>query len=518
MGQRAIWSWISRRRYHSVGHLVKHTTRDPRGPVTPAPDHRSVSEGRTMAPHGTLHMRPLPAVPLPRANRLKRFFWFCSGADMAILRTWDCSTEHNTYAGIGATIVLTAVLASLSGGYALWTVFQSAPSAITFGLLWGILIFNLDRYIVMSLHKSRGGFGALCRQVATASPRLLLALLIASVITLPLELKIFEREILDQLERNHQRTLNNDIQSLEPKYSEIADLEEQNHLLTAAITEKEGQRNDAFQEVQGEASGNRGTGIRGAGLVWRQKTAFLVQLNQELHDLHAQNTAQIQRNQARIGELKKARETEIAQKTVILHDANGLLARLEVLYDLLQEHTTTAIAFGLIAAMFVVIETAPVVVKLLATYGPYDAIVEHKEREVTLAAHKKMAEIPDKLQRESTHESARDDVVQHFVLQQLAQAIQRAERSPDFAALHETLAARLREEYREAMLRTLRRVFHPAVPDPEGMGAAGAAEASRRKARREHGRQAQTIHPRIETMKSFVTKKLRELMRRNGST
>src|SRR5215475_4523877 len=457
MGQRAIWSWISRRRYHSVGHLVKHTTRDPRGPVTPAPDHRSVSEGRTMAPHGTLHMRPLPAVPLPRASRLKQFFWFCSGADMAILRTWDCSTEHNTYAGIGATIVLTAVLASLSGGYALWTVFQSSPSAITFGLLWGILIFNLDRYIVMSLHKSRGGFGALCRQVATASPRLLLALLIASVITVPLELKIFEREILDQLERNHQRTLNNDIQSLEPKYSEIADLEEQNHLLTAAITEKEGQRNDAFQEVQGEAAGNRGTGIRGAGPVWRQKTAFLAQLNQELHDLHAQNTAQIQRNQARIGELKKARETEIAQKTVILHDANGLLARLEVLYDLLYEHTTTVIAFGLIAAMFVVI-------------------------------------------------------------QQFAQAIQRAERDPEVAALHETMAARIREEYREVMLRTLRRVFHPAVPAPEVMGAAGGAATSRRKERRERGRQAQTIHTRLEAAKAFVTKKLREYRRRNGST
>src|SRR5215475_10491330 len=298
-----------------------------------------------MGPKVTRHMRPLPSVPLPRASLMKRFFWLCSGADMAILRTWDCSTEHNTYAGIGATIFLTAVLASLSGGYALWTVFQSYPYAISFGILWGILIFNLDRSIVMSLHKRRGGFGAFCRQLATASPRLVLAVLIASVITVPLELKIFEREILDQLERNHQRTLNDDIQSLEPKYSEIADLEEQNHLLTAAITAKEGQRNDAFQEVQGEAAGNRGTGIRGAGPVWRQKTTFLAQLNQELQDLHAQNNAQIQRNQARIGALQKARETEIAHQAVRLHEATGLLARLEVLHDLLKEHTTTAIAF-----------------------------------------------------------------------------------------------------------------------------------------------------------------------------
>jgi hypothetical protein len=448
---------------------------------------------------------------------MKRFFWFCSGADMSILRTWDCSTAHNTYAGIGATIFLTAVLASLSGGYALWTVFQSYPYAITFGILWGILIFNLDRSIVMSLHKSRGGFGAFCRQVVTASPRLLLALLIASVITVPLELKIFEREIIDQLERNHQRTLNEDRQSLEQKYSEIADLEKQNHTLTEAITGKEGQRNEAFQEVQGEASGNRGTGIRGAGPVWRLKTTFLAQLEQELSDLRSQNNAQLQRNHARIGELKKARETEIAHKEVVLQEANGLLARLEVLHDLIQEQPTTAIAFVLIAAMFVVIETAPVVVKLLAKYGPYDAIVEHKETEVTLAEHRKMAEIPDKLQRESTNESAIDDVVHNFVVQQFAQAIQRAERDPDFAALHETIAARIREEYREAMLRTIRRVFHTAVPDPEVMGDAGVAEVSRRKERRERDRQAQPIHTRIATAKSFVTKKLQEYMRRNGS-
>ena len=436
---------------------------------------------------------------------------------MSILQTWDCSTEHNTYAGIGATIFLTAVLASISGGYALWTVFQSYPYAIAFGILWGILIFNLDRYIVMSIHKRRGGFRAFFSQVATASPRLLLALLIASVITVPLELKIFEREIIDQLERNHQGKLNEDIKSIDQQYSEIADLEKQNNLLTEAITGKEGQRNDAFQEVQGEASGNRGTGIRGAGPVWRQKTTFLAQLDKELYDLRANNNAKIQQNNARIGALKKARDTEIAQKEVLLQEANGLLARLDVLHDLIKEQTTTTIAFVLIAALFVVIETAPVVVKLLSKYGPYDAIVEQKEMEVTLAEQRKMADIPEKLQRESTNERARDDVVHHFVFQQFAQAIHRAEISPDLAAIHDTIAARIREEYREAMLRNIGRVFRTAAPDPEVMGATGAAEVSRRKEMREQGRQAKTIPMRIEAAKSFVTKKLREYMRRNGS-
>jgi hypothetical protein len=67
------------------------------------------------------------------------------------------------------------------------------------------------------------------------------------------------------------------------------------------------------------------------------------------------------------------------------------------------------------------------------------------------------------------------------------------------------------------MLRTIRRVFHTAVPDPEVIGDASVAEVSRRKERRERDRQSQTIHTRIATAKSFVTKKLQEYMRRNGS-
>jgi hypothetical protein len=333
----------------------------------------------------------------------------------------------------------------------------------------------------------------------------------------PLELKIFDREIMDQIDRNHQRKLNEDIKSIDQKYSEIADLEKQNNTLTENITEKEGQRNEAFQEVQGEGSGKRGTGIPGAGPVWRQKTKFLDQLNKELYDLRSNNNAKIQQNNTRIGELKKARDAEIAQKDVILKEANGLLARLDVLHDLIKEQTTTAIAFLLIAAMFVVIETAPVVVKLLSQYGPYDAIVEQKEMEVTLSEQRKMADIPEKLQRESTNERAIDDVVHNFVIQQFEQAIQRAEISPDLAAIHDTIAARIREEYREAMLRNIRRVFRTATPDPEVIGATRAAEASIRKEMREEGRKAQTIQTRIETAKSFVTKKLREYMRHNDS-
>ena len=55
-------------------------------------------------------------------NSITRFFWFCSGANFAILKRTP--TESNKYVGIGATVFFTGVLAALAAGYALFSVFQ----------------------------------------------------------------------------------------------------------------------------------------------------------------------------------------------------------------------------------------------------------------------------------------------------------------------------------------------------------------------------------------------------------
>ena len=60
---------------------------------------------------------------------LKRFFILCSGADADILE--DCSNgEQNKYAGIGATVFFTAVMAFIAATYALYTVFDNYFTAI----------------------------------------------------------------------------------------------------------------------------------------------------------------------------------------------------------------------------------------------------------------------------------------------------------------------------------------------------------------------------------------------------
>src|SRR5690606_34163559 len=151
--------------------------------------------------------------------------------------------EHNKYVGIGATIFFTGLFAALSGGYALYFVFSgtafSVIYAFLFGLLWGLAIFNMDRYIVSSVHKNASGF----KQFLQATARMLLAVLIGIVIARPLELKVFDKEIREQLrttyvdrQRSHIATLN---KAFESKFAvglaRVAELKTERDSLEASI-------------------------------------------------------------------------------------------------------------------------------------------------------------------------------------------------------------------------------------------------------------------------------------------
>ncbi len=121
---------------------------------------------------------------------LKQFFLLCSGADKNLLE--GCSEgEQTKYVGIGATVFFTAIMAFIASSFALFTVFDNPYIAMGLGLVWGLLIFNLDRFIVSTIRK-RDTFRS---ELLQASPRIVLAIIIAIVISKPLEIKIFEKEI-----------------------------------------------------------------------------------------------------------------------------------------------------------------------------------------------------------------------------------------------------------------------------------------------------------------------------------
>ncbi|MDO6595446.1 DUF4407 domain-containing protein [Oceanihabitans sp. 2_MG-2023] len=303
---------------------------------------------------------------------LKHFFIICSGADTNIIK--DCSNgEQNKYAGIGATVFFTAVMAFIASSYALFTVFDSIYSALFFGLIWGLLIFNLDRFIVSTI-KKRDRF---MDEFIQASPRILLAIIIAIVISKPLELKIFEKEINQVLlEQKNELTLANQDQIALQFTPEIATLENNITALQSEIDTKEIEVNALYAVFINEAEGTAGTKLLGKGPVYKEKRDKHDAALAELQELKTTNKEKIATSEAQITQLKTDYETQVATTQPIIDGFDGLMARVNAL------NTLPWLPSLFIFLLFLAIETSPIIAKLLSPKGEYDFKFENQEHKI----------------------------------------------------------------------------------------------------------------------------------------
>ncbi len=303
---------------------------------------------------------------------IQRFFILCSGADASILET--CSQgERNKYAGIGATVFFTAVMAFIAASYALFTVFDNVYTALAFGFIWGLLIFNLDRFIVSTI-KKRNSFKS---EFLQATPRILLAVIIAVVISKPLEMKIFEKEINQVLlEQKNELTLANKEQIAQQYTPVVQDLEQDIAALKEEIAAKEAETNALYDTYISEAEGTAGTMLLGKGPVYAEKRekhdAYLL----ELRELKSRNAEKIASIESQINSLNEEYDTSVVESQPIIDGFDGLMARINALGEL------AWFPSFFIFLLFLAIETSPIVVKLLAPKGPYDFKLEEEESTV----------------------------------------------------------------------------------------------------------------------------------------
>lgn len=320
-------------------------------------------------------------------NSISRFFWFCSGTHISTLEKHP--TEHNKYIGIGATIFFTGLFAALSGGYAMYFVFKGADFAwlfaLFFGVIWGLAIFNMDRYIVSSINKNANTN----KQFWQATPRILLAIMIGMVISRPLELKIFDKEIKERLnvsylngQRSKIDTLN---KAFDKKYTiEITKLNEakaERDSLGAAI---KADRQKLNFEIFGNKT-NETSGVMGYGPYAKRKEAELKQREQNLDTL----TKDVRQMQKFVDDRKQfdglmteklytTKQLDSLSSIAGFADRNWALGQLGFNVDGTRD-TNTALAVTFIGLLFIFFECLPVFVKLMSSRGPYDYAVENIE-------------------------------------------------------------------------------------------------------------------------------------------
>ncbi|AZI24749.1 DUF4407 domain-containing protein [Pedobacter sp. G11] len=313
-------------------------------------------------------------------DKLNRFFWFCSGAHIPTLEKYP--TEQNKYTGIGATIFFTGLFAALSGGYAMYFVFKGDDLAlifaIIFGFLWGAAIFNMDRYIVASINKS----ASTNKQLLQATPRILLAIMIGMVISRPIELKIFDKEIKERLKVSYLNGQRSKIDTLnkafEKKYQvEFGRLNQQK--ATRDSLEK-GIKVDR-QKLNFEIFGNKTTetsGVMGYGPYAKRKEAEIKQREAELDSLKAN----INKSEVFVDKRKEfdglfneklytKKQLDSLADIAGFADRNWALGQLKFNVDGSKDDNT-AIAVTFIGLLFIFFECLPVFVKLMSARGPYD--------------------------------------------------------------------------------------------------------------------------------------------------
>lgn len=318
-------------------------------------------------------------------KNLQEFLHMCSGADPSTLK--KSPTDSNKYVGIGGAVLFTAILATLASGYALYTVFDSLWISLLFGVIWGLMIFNLDRFIVSSM-KQRGSF---FRDLWVAVPRIALAVVIALVIATPLELKLFEKEIDAELITMEQEVMAEQEEALRGRFTADllaadAQIEELNNEVTASKVF----RDQLAREAVAEADGTGGSQRRNMGPIYALKKAEAAKADTEYQSVLATNTARI----AEVTTEKELLEAQMAEELATIERVpyNGMAARIAALDRIGAYHAPIAAAHIFIFLLFLLIETAPILAKLISYRGPYDLHL-HKHEHAVSMYHKEVTQM-----------------------------------------------------------------------------------------------------------------------------
>ncbi|HEV3325841.1 MAG TPA: DUF4407 domain-containing protein [Puia sp.] len=329
------------------------------------------------------------------------FLWWCAGAYQDLLK--DCPSEQTKYAGLGGVLLATFVLAALSAGYAIYSVFNDPVWAVLFAIIWGLIIFNFDRFLVATMRK----YGVSRRkQIWMATPRIALALLIGFTIARPLELKIFEKEIDVQITANrHQKLLINDSLLQVENHATLVAAQGERDRLTARQSTLQDTLHRLQQAYIEEADGTGGSGRRGIEQLTRLKQeAYLAALQRATPELQ-QLQQRIDYQDSLIRQANAGREVKNRQYEAQVTSDVGFLEKNKALSDLSAHESSVFWANLLISLLIILIETGPILSKLIMSVGPYDLALASMELKQMAAMEEEMHQ-----DREMVHEKKKSIV------------------------------------------------------------------------------------------------------------
>jgi hypothetical protein len=313
---------------------------------------------------------------------------------------------------MAGVILTTAALAALSCIFALQMALHLAlPAAVVVGVLWGVGIANLDRWLITATARQPTTWG----NIKLALPRIFLAVIIGAVISTPITLQVFGSEIASEMtvmQAEKQAAFTSKL-AQDPRYralpsdrDEIVRLQKVaasgfndgdvfKHPAVADLRSQLATVNKQLAKAEAavvcEKEGTCGSGRVGAGPAFREKVelrdrlrAERKRLNGALNAKTAEVRSQVQQTatqtqddaKARIEQLQEtvrisqtALDAELQNNAAAVRNGDGLLARLTALERISNGSRTLATAHLALFLFFTAMECLPVLFKLLLSLG-----------------------------------------------------------------------------------------------------------------------------------------------------
>ncbi len=327
---------------------------------------------------------------LPESSSIMRFLWKCAGGDRYLLERATYSDQIK-YMCLGGIVFATGAMAGLAGGYAFYTIFSPKTSdvinktntviknidqvpidittvllSVIFGIIWGLIIFNIDRFIVTSTGKGDGTEKITKDEIKSAIPRIIMGMIIAITISKPIEIRMFQTEINLEVQKEQdkekekaidQATINYEKKVKEAK-SKLGKLDFQLNNLNQQYASLQEQY---IQEVR---------------IVTKGPRAFAIEAQMKLIQNNIKNIENKLIYIETLADIKKAdAEKQIDITNAIKKSAtlDGLLIRIKKAHELAPWISI------FITLLFMAIELTPIFFKLMLTKTTYDYLTENRD-------------------------------------------------------------------------------------------------------------------------------------------
>lgn len=324
---------------------------------------------------------------LPESSSLMRFLWKCAGGDRYLLERATYSDQIK-YMCLGGIVFATGALAGIAGGYAFYTIFEPRGSAIEnpvdlqticialfFGIVWGLMIFNIDRFIVTSTGKGDGTEAITIGELKSALPRILMGMIIAMTISKPVEIRMFKTEIDIKLREKQLEQQAEYQKKVDKTYSD------REKLLTAEFGDIAKNRNVLNERIkvaeQAYTDNLMGKGEKipaGNGPLSKALKSQLDDLSNQLKTFDNQNGKDLAELNKRKDFLRIEKDKARSDNTKIANGLDGLLERIKI------AHEVAGFWISLfITLLFMAIELTPIFFKLMLTKTTYDYLAENRD-------------------------------------------------------------------------------------------------------------------------------------------